>query len=256
MNIDLKNRIIDGISDKIEDKLIGLEAQFPLAITPKLDPESIPSDGKSRAMYAAIGALAGLAASGALVPLVTRGRFRFSKPQIAAITASTAFSGATFPEVHEIALAKQRGDITNEEAVAKYKKEYVPDKYFSRLAQKLEKRGMDKSAATPSMFGAALKQTSKFTGRVGGTAVKEYASALTQRPWKGNLGERTFGLAVKGATGYDLYRGARGIQKQYGGIKSGQNYTTFIRNQVLAGNVQPTELSQQDLISVRKLGLR
>jgi len=38
--------------------------------------------------------------------------------------------------------------------------------------------------------------------------------------------------------------------------RSGANYTTFLRNNILSGDIQPSELNQRDLISVRRLGTK
>ena len=264
MNMSLKDQIIKGVSNKVEDKLLNLEARPALAILSSKDsPESIPDDGKSRAMYAALGALTGLAASGLIVPFVTRNKFKFPMSEIIAITGQTALAGATLPEVHKAAIAMKRGHATKQDAIAQYKSSQQPSihfgKEFSELVElnnecKAKSRDMNKVAG--SFLGTALKRGSIFAGKTTGKLGKEYVSALTNLPWRGGLGQRTFGLAVKGATGYGIYRGAKGLNRRYGGPQSGQNYTTFLRNQVLAGNIQPSELSQPDLISVRKLGLK
>jgi len=252
MNESSKDSIIDKISDKIDDKLLGLEAKIPLAITPKINPEPMPDDTKSRIRYAALGALTALAASGVVAPLISRGRIKFGKPQIAAITIGTGLATSSIPEIHQAALDRQKGIISNEEAVAIYKEMNDSQKYLDKYISK----HMDKTAASKSLFSAGLKGTSKFLGRTGRKLGGEYFRSLTQLPWKGGLGERTFGLATKGLTGYGLYQGAKGLHRRYGGPVSGANYTTFLRNQILAGNVKPSELSQSDLMSVRRLGLK
>lgn len=52
-----------------------------------------------------------------------------------------------------------------------------------------------------------------------------------------------------GAGGYALYKAMPGAPAQ-------PNYTTALRNSVLAGKMSPDELSQEDLTSVKALGMQ
>jgi len=68
------------------------------------------------------------------------------------------------------------------------------------------------------------------------------------------ISHHVFGAAVKGGAAYGLYRGAKAVA----GInrKPEANYTAMLRNNMFAGNIQPGELGQEDIDSVRKLGMR
>jgi len=72
------------------------------------------------------------------------------------------------------------------------------------------------------------------------------------------LSHKAFGLAVKGGAGYGLYRGGKAV---YDTVKRNTDtgageYTTMLRNNMLSGNIQPNELSVEDMESVRQRGMR
>jgi hypothetical protein len=71
------------------------------------------------------------------------------------------------------------------------------------------------------------------------------------------VSQRVFGWGVKGAAGIGAYKG---ISAASGAMDNAQNfkanqYTTALRNNMLAGNVSPAELSVPDMESVRKQGM-
>ena len=83
---------------------------------------------------------------------------------------------------------------------------------------------------------------------------KEIMSAFKKSLIKGSntlKKKAPISLAVGGAgyLGYKLNKGSKTP-------KSGRDYNTLIRNNVLAGNISKDELSLRDLQSVRKLGLK
>jgi len=257
---DDKKGAMEEALDLAKKKLVHarnvVESKIPLAVLPKLDKEPVSSTAKSRVMYAALGALSGLAASGVLVPFITRGKYRMSKPQIAATTLSMAFGSASFPEIQELAFAKKRGEISGKEASKRYSKLMYSANKVEEIKDPLERLYKSRMNKTAGAFGTAAKYIGKKMLKGTGTVAKEYGRAVVQRPWVGGLGERTFGLIAKGTAGYGLYRGGKAIYNRMGPPRSGANYTTFLRNQTLAGNIQPSELNQSDLISVRRLGLK
>lgn len=68
------------------------------------------------------------------------------------------------------------------------------------------------------------------------------------------LGEKIFGLGVKGAAGYGIFKGTTTLAKKP--VQSGADYTTLLRNNILAGTIKPSELSRDELVGVRKLGFK
>ena len=72
-----------------------------------------------------------------------------------------------------------------------------------------------------------------------------------------NLPEKVFGAAVKttaiGGAGLGAYKGIQAIRKNRPGPN---NYTAMLRNNILARNISPDELSVEDMESVRKRGMK
>lgn len=79
---------------------------------------------------------------------------------------------------------------------------------------------------------------------------------LRRVPKRAPLGEKVWGAVVKGSAlggaGYGGYK----LYKNLSRPRSKQDYTTFLRNNIIAGNIKPEELTSTDLESVKKLGLR
>ena len=69
------------------------------------------------------------------------------------------------------------------------------------------------------------------------------------------VGQKIFGGATKvvglGALGYGGYKAHEAINKP----RSSQNYTTHLRNNLLAGRIRPGQLSGSELRSVKTLGM-
>jgi len=105
-------------------------------------------------------------------------------------------------------------------------------------------------------IGKAFTGTRKFIGKgiVGTPKIVPTASGGMRRTFGGGL--YTWGTrgAVGALGGTGAFKGYQLLQSKR--KLSGKNYTTFLRNNILSGNIQPNQLSQNDLISVRKLGMR
>jgi hypothetical protein len=72
-------------------------------------------------------------------------------------------------------------------------------------------------------------------------------------PLKGNktMGQAALSVGSKALLGYGSYKtGKKVIEKA-----KTPNYITYLRNQVVAGNIKPQEMTEGDFASVRKLGL-
>jgi hypothetical protein len=147
-----------------------------------------------------------------------------------------------------------RDNINSDE----YDKEKVKDifKSFmsgpSQIQEKLEGLMTKKSALTPIV----VKSTKKILAG-GGVLGKSYLKGLRKTPKNAPLGEKVFGGVAKGTAMYGAYVGG---SKLYKGLKdkkgSKRDYTTFLRNNMLAQNIRPSELSQVDHDAVIALGMK
>lgn len=208
---------------------------------------------KDRMMHSALNGIAALAVTGAFSKIFKR---KTSLPLYLANAAAGAATGYFTPDVANIFNAEARGDIDKQEA-----------KRLLRTLDKSSIKAFDETKEVAELYGGINKKAA-FVKSVKNIAVKG-AKGTGGLLWKGMFprykileGAKTpfrrkvlsFGVrggALAGA-GYGAFKGVQQINAP----RSGQNYTTFLRNQMLAGNVQPEELSQRDLISVRKLGMR
>lgn len=83
---------------------------------------------------------------------------------------------------------------------------------------------------------------------------KAAASGLLPTKANAKLGEKVVGYAAKGAAiGTAGYFGAKKIFK--GGQKSKNDYTTYLRNGLVAGTIKPNEISPLDLAKVKEMGM-
>ena len=98
--------------------------------------------------------------------------------------------------------------------------------------------------AVGSLFGKAVK-----FGLKGGA---DLARGVVS-PIKGKtMGETALSIGSKALVGYGAYQGGKYIANK----RRKPNYVDYLRNQVLAGNISPEELTASDLESVRKLGMK
>ena len=200
--------------------------------------------------------------------------YKLNKIPVAAFGLAGVPLGWNLPRVHNKYLEYAQGQATKTEAQEAYTKltEEVEDtkkrspllfkktppifkKESSLLSNVANVGGRTGGSILGGAF-AAAKRTGGLLGKgvVGTANTVPTASGGMRRTFGGGLytwGSRMAvgGAATAGVVGANsLYQSKRKL--------SGQNYTTFLRNNVLAGNIKPDQLSQQDLISVRKIGIR
>ncbi len=210
---------------------------------------------KSRVMHAALGALSAMA----LTPVFSRlnRSKKISIPLLLANTASLATTGYFTPDISNMIKKEVRGKVSPEES-----------KRFIRVMEDPSNKMFNETKEISELYGGGFKKESSLTSgtlKLIGKTIKGGSATIgkglyprygikkgVKTPW----GRKALSFGVRGGlTAGALYGGYKGIRK-LNAPRSGSNYTTFLRNQTLAGNIHPNELSQQDLISVRKLGMR
>jgi len=73
---------------------------------------------------------------------------------------------------------------------------------------------------------------------------------------KAPIGALAFGTATKAVTAGGLYAGGKAVANAIQAPRSASNYTTSLRNNVLAGNIKPNELTSTETRGVQALGMR
>lgn len=98
-------------------------------------------------------------------------------------------------------------------------------------------------AAFGNIAGKAIK--------MGAGLVKDFGRGL-RMPIRGNktMGETALSIGSKGVAAYGVYKAGDAIVQK----AKQPNYVNYLRNQVLAGNIKPGEMTEEDLTAVRKLG--
>ena len=73
---------------------------------------------------------------------------------------------------------------------------------------------------------------------------------------KPSIGQKVTRIAVKGTTlgglGYGVYKGYQAVSRP----QSTDNYTTFLRNNMLAGNISSNEITDREKSQINDLGMR
>lgn len=123
----------------------------------------------------------------------------------------------------------------------------------SEFANEMNKTASLFSIAKGALKGGRFLARGAYRGTKG--ALKTFGSGLKPTSKSAPLGEKVFGGATKlvalGATGYGGYKAYEHSNRP----RSSNNYTTHLRNNLLAGRIQPGQLKRHELVSVKDLGM-
>jgi len=241
-----------SLQEEIDKKLDEWEGKVNRKLI-KPDAQPVEDTTRSRIMAAGLGAISGLAVS-TLGPMLFRRKItpvwkRIPVKPAASITLAGGVAGLTAPSLVNTIIAERRGEISAGTAEKELKER-----------QDIEKDLDTAIAAIPTFRKQAGLLTTPL--KAGGKALGWMAGGVgtgLKTPWwsrKAKIGipARAWGLATHGAAGFGVYKGIKAIRDRR--QLSGTNYATMLRNNLLAGNVKMDELSQADLLAVRRLGMR
>jgi len=246
-----------GIKENIELDIVGK------AIKPTDKPLS--DEFADRVRWSALSSLIGVAVAAS--PMLFKKKFKDVKIPMAAFGLSGVPMGWNLPRVHNKYLEYIKGIGSKSEAQKAYTKlveeevdvrERTPILFektsFLSTATRL---GGTAAGKIVGRAAATAKGTGKFIGQ-GLMPIKKIDTGLvTKRKLLGRRG-MLHAYSVRGGLGIAGVAGAVGGTRAFQSRRklSGQNYTTFLRNNVLAGNIKPEQLSQADLVAVRRMGMR
>lgn len=256
---------LPGISD-INRRIDDLSAEGMYRLQQKIVKSTDkPHDTslRSKMMWAGLGALTSLAA-GAAIP---RALLRNKAATIAAMTAGGAITGYFAPSLGNVVLEGKQGVVSPQRARQVFKDAYnISDRSIDRIKDDIaeirensEKSRQQIKTAGLMQFVAkgAAKGTATLAGAVGKSLTPGGWTRYYRRAGKSvPFGVSAFKWGVRGTAAYGGVRGGMALHSQLSGPRSRENYTTLLRNNVLAGNIHPSELSPQDLASVQNLGLK
>ena len=207
-----------------------IQAEFMHHLIKATAKKPMKNDLKDNLVSAAISGLTAAAVAGAFK----------RKPMIAAMAGlGGATSGYFLPRIVNLTLEGK-----HEEAKKRLSENY-------RDARQM----MTKKANVVQTAGRVVGGIGKATGSALGKGILPASKGAT-------IGQRAVGLATKGAVGYGLYKGVKAIgnyapaTSNNAVLSSGDNYTTSIRNYLVAGQVHPGELTPQDATDVSRLGMK
>jgi len=246
----------EALSQHIKTKLddLNIKAQARIGhlagITVKPTDKIKKVTEKDKLISSALGGLTGLAGSIAFPKIISRFSkqpFNFPLPVKAAITAAATAAGYYGPNIRNALIKEKRGKISKEKA-----REILH--HYAKLENKKVNEFMgsfnkpkEVNEKTAGLLGSAIKGSAKGVGGLIGEGLR----FGRKRP----IGTRIWSGAFKTAlVGGGVYGANKMINKYK--YRSGPNYTTFLRNQTLAGNIRPEELTENDLVNVRNLGMR
>lgn len=99
-----------------------------------------------------------------------------------------------------------------------------------------------------SGLGSALATAGKFALKGTRDILKASVAPVFKKGMP--LGERALSIGSKALLGYGAYKAGAGVYNKY--IRK-PDYTDYLRNQIVAGNVKPEEVSTGDIESIRKI---
>ena len=167
-----------------------------------------------------------------------------------------ATTGYFMPDMYNSALKVKRGEMTPEE----YKRisrniGQSQSNMYNRTSDVSESIAdtLSKQAGFGSLAGRIIGGLGKATWKVG----KEIPAGIFHIPKKTDtLGTKAWSFATKGTAlagaGYGVSKGLNYVEAP----RSKSDYNTFLRNNVLAGNVRPNELNPIEKQDLKQLGMR
>ena len=229
-----------NLTEHIADKKLKVEADIASLSKKMIRPTDTVKDvtSKDRVMWAALGGLTGLAGSAGIAKVISKMTNRSMKSLLPYMIGKAAIGGTIgyfSPDARNKMIQESKGEISSKDL----KKSLKAYGKFDTKMESIFDGSMDKEAG---VSGIALNLLRKgFTG--GRKAVGGGVRLAVKHPLATTAG-------VVGAGAYGTHK----LNQRYK-YRSKPNYTTFLRNQVLAGNIQPNELTNQNFRSIRRLGM-
>jgi len=249
----------DTLKDKLMDVADRATSKSDFALANALTPSNEKPHGTSfsaRILPTSIGATASLGTALAYSHILKKmGHTPIPKLLMAGLTLGGGALGYTYPEINNAILSHKRGESTRKDvdiAMRDYNKlpRVAVDKLYEHFGD--SKSGIVKKSSLDSLAIKGLKAT----GKVVGTTGKAILSGLKKTPKGAKFGEKAFGYITKGVALAGTGVAGSAIAKNVAAPRSQGNYQTFLRNNILAGNINPSEVPQSDAKLVNELGMR
>jgi len=232
------DKVIKEYAQKAKDSMHNAMADFSSS-QPLIDENKVKFLSNPKIM-AALGATASLAGASLAGLIKIKGKSLFPLPYKIGAGVLGGIAGYKIP-----ALTKKYQGL-DQEQIKNLNREYlkgtsnITDKYLKLQAPVTALYDLSKTSSLGSIAMGAGKAIRRLSGMAWG-------NKYIRRPVK-------IGAGAVGTLG--AYQGYQRYAKPHMGPRSGDNYNTMLRNNILAGNINQEELSQEDAINVRQLGMR
>ena len=210
------------------------------------------------------GASAGMLGALHLIASHIKGSSSAIKKLLAPAIITSGAIGAITPTLVNLSIARRRGviddaraDVLRARLISNGTLSHDSINNAYNIDQELLKTsGIMSGTLIGSVYGVA-KGTAGVAGKVFDVGAKGVGSsakylALSKKPGAPQVVQR---LARYGTVGGGM-AGVGAISKRMARPISGSNYTTFLRNNIMSGRINPNNVGVKDLDSVKKLGLR
>jgi len=239
----------------IQDKLVGgyynakANAQREVVLRTSKSSADIPSNMSALASGVGFGGLTFLLGKYALPKVI-----RLGTP--AALGAAGAVAGASFllPRLVQYVHDEKEGLATKAETIAKIRELQVQQNRVRDAMAGILTRNNEVDMAKVSSFGSIIGGGLVAAGKGFGAGLKAVGGGLISHGAKRTTAQKAFGLVVKGGAVAGTVAAGNAIY-QNNKYQSKPNYTTMLRNNMMAGNIDPATVNSNDINEVNKIGL-
>jgi len=228
---------LEDKKEKVISTMSNAAMRVPYEVTKKtIKPDAKPVDAsmRSKLMFSALSGLMSLATTSALSKTLLK--TKAAPSLLVAQGLAGAASGFFAPDIVNIITKEKQGKISHEDAM----------KSINEMGSTINSATIPQYLSKEAAVFKVLKSIGKHTGKAAavpiGLAGRGVGATARKFP-------KLTAVATVGGLGYGAHR----VLKRPNTFKP--NYTTHVRNNVLAGNISSSSLSQRDLKDVRKLGL-
>lgn len=250
---------MNTIKEKILDKVRDLNAKKDLSVANFLTPsneELHDTSVKSRILPMSLGGIGMLGSMLATSHILKKmNRRPIPKKLMIGSTLASAMYGYLYPDLNNAVIRYKHGEISRKAA-----EKIIKD--VNSTASNVKNKTID--IANSSTWG--MKKQANIgkvvSGGIGmlGKGLKTFGraawSGLKPTPKNAKLGEKIFGYTTKGFALAGVGVGGSVAAKNITAPRSSGNYQTFLRNNILAGNINPNEVPESDAKTVNELGMR
>lgn len=244
----------------IKEKILDLNAKKDFFMAEHLIPKDEgfhDTSFKARIIPAAIGGL-GMVGSMAIASRILKkihGKQIVPKKALIGAALTGTALGYFYPETHNSVIDYRRGEISRKAAENIIKNMNSRPLYVQKKYNELEKE-ITKESGFGNFLSRGVAGGINAAGRGVRAVGKATLSGFMPTHPGSSFGEKMFGYTVKGFGIGGVGYGGMKLKQKLTAPSSNNNYTTILRNNILAGNISPNEVPSSDARFINELGMR